>query len=98
MTLHQHECNLRPIMKDAKEHASTDCGEKQAICTTPTPYVERITLGNGRVILHGVTAAAKWMGVTPASLSALARGVNGIPITWEARARAEFPGLFPPAN
>lgn len=51
-------------------------------------------MSDGTVRLLGVSAAAAWLGVTPASLSALARGVNGIPITWAGRAREEFPALF----
>lgn len=81
-------------MKDAKDNVSLVGGGKQANCAVPKPFVERVTLRNGSTKLHGVSAAARWLGVTPASLSALARGVNAIPITWEQRARAEFPELF----
>jgi len=80
--------------QNATANAITDYPENQPISDNPKPFCERVTLRNGHVVLHGVTAAARWLGVTPASLSALARGVNAIPITWEQRARREFPELF----
>jgi hypothetical protein len=80
--------------QDVRENDSSDTEEGQDISALPKPAVMRVTMPDGRVRLLGVSAAARWLGVTDAALSALARGVNGIPITWEARAREEFPGLF----
>ena len=82
------------MVKDATRNVSLGGGSNQAICAATKPFCQRVTLANGKVVLHGVCAAARWLGVNPASLSALARGVNAIPITWEERARCEFPELF----
>lgn len=84
------------MSETARENASTTPNDSQGFSGTSKPFVQRVVLLNGKVRLFGVADAARWLGVTPASLSALARGVNGIPITWEARARAEFPELFEP--
>lgn len=58
------------------------------------PFVSRVARPDGSVYLVGVTDAARWLGVKQPALSQLARGKNAFPITWEARARAEFPELF----
>lgn len=62
--------------------------------STQKPFVSRVIKPDGSVLLVGVTDAARWLGVKQPALSQLARGKNAFPITWEARARAEFPELF----
>ena len=85
-------------------NAKSQTGESQGFsaaepavsAAAPKPHVERWTLSTGAVRLYGVSAAARWLGVELQALSALAHGRNCFPISWEARARAEFPGLFAP--
>lgn len=68
--------------------------QKQAVYGVPKPFVTRVVMPDGKVRLIGVTEAARWMGVKQPALSTLAHGRNAFPISWEHRAREEFPGLF----
>lgn len=69
-------------------------GSENQVFSAPKPFVSRVLRPDGSVFLVGVTAAARWMGVKQPALSQLARGKNAFPITWEQRARTEFPELF----
>lgn len=82
------------MSKTHADNSSHGAAETQVNCAAPKPYVQRVTRPDGSVVLVGVSAAARWLGVKQPTLSQLARGKNAFVIRWEARARAEFPGLF----
>ena len=82
------------MSKTHKNNGNTDGAETQVICASPKPFVQRVQRPDGSVLLVGVSAAARWLGVKQPTLSQLARGTNAFPITWEKRARTEFPELF----
>lgn len=75
-------------------NATAIANRTQAIYSAMKPCVARVDLPDGRVRLIGVCAAARWLGVSQPALSALAMRKNAFPITWEDRARAEFPEFF----
>ena len=58
------------------------------------PHVARVVLPDGTVRLVGVSAAARWLGCSQQALGQVVRGRIFCGVRFEARARAEFPGLF----
>ena len=84
-------------MKGRKETMGNQNSGRRVKPLTKRPDAGRVVIGKNKVILYGISDAARWLGCTPSALSAVCRGVPNRGQRLLNRAKKEFPQLFPAA-